>query len=338
MAGMLSMTMTESSPTLYLTAASSSSSSSSASTTRLAQASSLSSLSLSQLQEATRTTTTTLEQCLLQLPGWVHRGPDHFRQAMWDASNGKTDKVGNPKGRNDRHSHNYQLMYWPYLSKLITRKQCLQEQSSLSTTPLRFLEIGLGCNPQRVGVGGSALAWHALFQQLQHPPVELYVFEYDQGCARQWEQENPGIVTKLFTGDASSQQDLKRAMLESGNRPFDVIIDDGSHINDHQVMGIEYLFQDWIAPGGLYIIEDIESACFDWPANVGKPERGPGTGGTRDCLVQANGKPTILGKLIEYQKQLMHWKKGKAPFGHTVTHVDIHWGAAVVEKRLDVVP
>lgn len=273
-----------------------------------------------------------LATCLAGLPEWVHLGPRHWADFFWNASNGKSDKVGKPGfNRKAQHSHQYQLVYYPYLSRLVQRKECLDQPEN--KTPLRFLEIGLGCNPQRLGVGGSALAWSALFKDI--PNAELYIFEYDEGCARAWEDENPGIVTKLFTGDAGLDDDLKRAMIEFGNEPFDVIIDDGSHINDHQILGFKYLFKDWIKAGGLYIIEDIESSCFDWPANVGKAERGQGTGGTADCMKQDNGKLTILGLLVEYQKELMNWKRDKAPFDNTVTHIDIHWGAAVIEKRLD---
>ena len=285
-------------------------------------------------QSSTTDESSELIQCLAALPDWVHRGPRYFQEAMWNASQGKTDKVGNPVNRRSVHSHEYQLLYWPYLSKLVQRKQCLEPQEQRE--PLRFLEIGLGCNPERVAVGGSALAWHALFHphNNSYNTAELYILEYDEACARAWERENPAIVTNVFTGDASSSVDWQ-LILQQVNQPFDVIVDDGSHINDHQVFALELLLKDWIAPGGLYIVEDIESSCFNWPANVGKPERGPGTGGTRNCLVQANGKPTILGKLLDYHKELMHWKKGGAPLGGTVTHVDIHWGAAVIEKKLD---
>jgi len=302
-----------------------------------------------------------MHDCLTtQLPAWVHHGPQHLAHQMWEASQGQTDKVGNPVNRNDRHSHQYQLLYWPYLSKLVTRHTCghhlLQpERQPQKQEPLRLLEIGLGCNPQRVGVGGSALAWHSLLMESpasQDDPrnVELYILEYDEGCARAWEQENPGVVTQLLTGDASSPAELRRAMEQISNPRFDVIIDDGSHINNHQITTMQFFLNDttsddegYLKPGGLYVIEDIESSCYDWPANVGQAQRGPGTGGSRDCLTQKKSKtipaehpdePTILGVLVEYQKQLLQWKRGKAPFQGSITHIDIHWGGAVLEKRL----
>ena len=41
-----------------------------------------------------------------------------------------------------------------------------------------------------------------------------------------------------------------------------MIIDDGSHVPAHQLLGFKLLFP-LIKPGGLYVIEDIESSYFD---------------------------------------------------------------------------
>ena len=51
----------------------------------------------------------------------------------------------------------------------------------------------------------------------------------------------------------SSADDL--AILSGKEGPFDVIIDDGSHINAHQIFTFENLFSE-LKAGGLYIIED----------------------------------------------------------------------------------
>lgn len=39
------------------------------------------------------------------------------------------------------------------------------------------------------------------------------------------------------------------------HRPY-IVIDDGSHIEDHQIYSFEHLFE-YVSPGGLYIIEDV---------------------------------------------------------------------------------
>jgi len=41
--------------------------------------------------------------------------------------------------------------------------------------------------------------------------------------------------------------------------PFDIVIDDGSHRTDHQVLSFEVLFQ-FLSPGGWYVIEDLHTS------------------------------------------------------------------------------
>jgi len=43
---------------------------------------------------------------------------------------------------------------------------------------------------------------------------------------------------------------------------WDIIIDDGSHIPEHQIRTFVHLFP-YVSPGGLYILEDIETSY--WP-------------------------------------------------------------------------
>ena len=65
---------------------------------------------------------------------------------------------------------------------------------------------------------------------------------------------------KIFIGDQSKIEDLRRV---SSQIPMcDVIVDDGSHVPEHQLKTFYYLFQHKLNWGGVYIIEDIE--CSYW--------------------------------------------------------------------------
>jgi hypothetical protein len=44
--------------------------------------------------------------------------------------------------------------------------------------------------------------------------------------------------------------------------PFDIILDDGSHMNDHVTYSFQHLF-DSVKPGGVYIVEDCATAYWD---------------------------------------------------------------------------
>lgn len=53
------------------------------------------------------------------------------------------------------------------------------------------------------------------------------------------------------------------------------IIDDGSHIAEHQIKTFHKLFQDNLKPGGVYIIEDIECTWWHDEATLYGYETGP---------------------------------------------------------------
>lgn len=53
-----------------------------------------------------------------------------------------------------------------------------------------------------------------------------------------------------------NQNDPHMMNLLALDGPFDLIVDDGSHIPQHQIYSFQQLFSS-VAPGGVYIIEDI---------------------------------------------------------------------------------
>jgi hypothetical protein len=71
---------------------------------------------------------------------------------------------------------------------------------------------------------------------------------------------------------------------------------------------------------------------FILPARVGRSILGLGRKermGTADCMITNKGKPTIYAKLVEWQKPLLTLKE----LFKDVTHIDINFKAAVLEKR-----
>lgn len=44
--------------------------------------------------------------------------------------------------------------------------------------------------------------------------------------------------------------------------PFDMILDDGSHMNEHVIFSFEHLWKT-IKPGGVYVVEDIGTAYWE---------------------------------------------------------------------------
>ena len=141
--------------------------------------------------------------------------------------------------------HAYEELYWREISRIVTR---------LKHAP-RILEIGLGCY-MPLGAGGSAEMWRALF-----PSAAIHVFEFQVKCGDEWEYSHPDTVV-LHYGDQSNKADLLGAV--EGELPFDLIIDDGSHMSAHQHISLTTLWSK-LAPGGTYIVEDVHSSCQSWP-------------------------------------------------------------------------
>lgn len=64
----------------------------------------------------------------------------------------------------------------------------------------------------------------------------------------------------VYMGDQSKLDDLKNISEKIGK--CDIIIDDGSHVAEHQIKTFEFLFENMLDWGGVYVIEDIE--CSYW--------------------------------------------------------------------------
>lgn len=113
-----------------------------------------------------------------------------------------------------------------------------------------LLEIGLGVHhlpgSSRYRSGNCLRCWRDYF-----PNAQIYGTDIDEA-----HMESEDRIT-TFVGDQSNQDDMKRIMKSIGHSYIDIIIDDGSHIAEHQVKTFEYLMEYIRKDGGLYIIEDI---------------------------------------------------------------------------------
>jgi hypothetical protein len=65
----------------------------------------------------------------------------------------------------------------------------------------------------------------------------------------------------IFNGDQSDPVFLKTI---TDKYKYDIIVDDGSHFPPHQIISLQHLFSS-INPGGLYVLEDIETSYWNEP-------------------------------------------------------------------------
>jgi hypothetical protein len=118
---------------------------------------------------------------------------------------------------------------------------------------LNVLEIGIGgdASPQR---GGQSLRmWKAYFPQARIFGIDIY----DKLC-----HEERRI--KTFRGNQADADFLKAVARQIGT--IDIIIDDGSHRNEHVIASFRTLFP-LLSPNGIYVIEDLQTSY--WSQDVG---------------------------------------------------------------------
>jgi len=72
--------------------------------------------------------------------------------------------------------------------------------------------------------------------------------------------EDKGDRFKIYKGDQSNKDHLNN-LVNNIEKPIFFIIDDGSHIPEHQILTFDILFET-LLPGGIYIIEDIETSYW----------------------------------------------------------------------------
>ena len=51
-------------------------------------------------------------------------------------------------------------------------------------------------------------------------------------------------------------------------KKVELIVDDGSHVPEHQILSFNFLFKNLLSPGSTYIIEDIETSSFELLINL----------------------------------------------------------------------
>lgn len=157
----------------------------------------------------------------------------------------RTDKAG---------GHSYTPLYQRHLGALRNR-------------PVRLLEIGIGGYDSATWGGASLRMWREFFRQ-----GEIHGLDIEEKLI-----DEPRI--HVHRGDQSDQDFLHDLARRHG--PFDIIIDDGSHVNAHIRASFEALFVDHLTSDGFYIIEDMSTAYL---AEYGGGP--PGTAGTSIELVQ----------------------------------------------------
>jgi hypothetical protein len=130
-----------------------------------------------------------------------------------------------------------------------------------------------------------------MFKDMRDKPINLLEIGVNRGCSlKMWAEYFPNahlvgidcsaeclkggswcLLTNADTridtvaADQNNVADLHRALGSLGIGPgtFKIIIDDGSHVREHQRVSLTALLP-YLKPGGLYVVEDLGTKFQDW--------------------------------------------------------------------------
>jgi len=156
--------------------------------------------------------------------------------------------------------------------------------------PIRLLEIGVGGYTKPLRGGESLRMWKRFFRRGIITGIDLY----DKSSLKE-------SRIKIYQGDQTDKDFLLSVHQKEG--PFDIIIDDGSHIQSHIITSFESLFPV-LAPGGIYVIEDTQTSY--------RPNYGGST-------LEMNTIDSAMNYFINRIHGLNHveWIKAEAPVNPT---------------------
>jgi hypothetical protein len=184
----------------------------------------------------------------------------------------------------------------------------------LRDQPLRVLEVGIGGYDTLKAGGSSLRMWAEYFPSARI--VGLDISPKDLALPRR--------VT-VVTGSQTDELLLQRLLDEHG--PFDIVIDDGSHIVPHVLQTFRFLYPR-LNPGAIYVVEDSQTSFM------------PFVGGHPD------GQNTIFS-LANAVVLSMHKREGHsvpadqpevAAFGEMTTGVRVYRNLIVFERGDNTYP
>lgn len=210
-------------------------------------------------------------------------GPDLSAEVTWEATDAPLPDTPMTRLVAGQWDINKFAHYLPVYEKVM---------APLPIGSVRMLEIG-------ANLGGSLQLWRKYFN---HPDAVIVGVDNNRRCAQ---LDDPARNVHVRIGLQQDTDFLAKVVDEFG--PFDIVLDDGSHVPSWTLKSFQYLFPR-LADGGAYLVEDLFS-CYTPDGQEPFAPRGiPGAD---------DGSPTF----VEFVKQLidvMHAVYLQTPSGEQV--------------------
>ena len=168
--------------------------------------------------------------------------------------------------------------------------------SHMRDKPVHLLEIGVG-GYNLAKVGGASLSMWADYFPKGH------IVAFDTG------EKRLALDPRIQVRKGSQDDPVFLAQMSEEHGPFDIVIDDGSHIPKHVAASFNILFPK-LAERGYYVIEDVQT-CF-WPQWGGSVLDGGATMGLAKVVLEHLHHAEI--KIVQPKRQVADYVKSIRSF------------------------
>lgn len=172
---------------------------------------------------------------------------------------------------------------------------------------ISLLELGVGGYGHGLG-GESLLMWAAYF-----PRGRIYGVDIEDKSAL-----SRGRI-KVFKCSQTDRERLTALCGEIG--PFDLVIDDGSHVNAHQIESFRILWP-YVKDGGWYVVEDVQTSY--WPSYGG---------GTPGAPAYASSCMSFFKALADSVNQCEFLEPAGVETEPSIGHIAFHHNMIVLHKN-----
>jgi hypothetical protein len=171
--------------------------------------------------------------------------------------------------------------------------------------PINILEIGIGTyGPQ--GGGASLRMWQRYFSRARIHGLDIVD-----------KRKHAGGRVSVHQGDQSDKPFLVDLARRIG--PLQIIIDDGSHVNEHVLASFEALFP-LLEVGGVYVIEDMQTSYLR------------SMGGSSTDLLHPGTSMNLVKDLCDEVNSMFIANRKPSPWSRWIESVHVYRNVAFIVK------
>lgn len=150
----------------------------------------------------------------------------------------------------------------------------------------KLTELGLKYGTDKASYHEFTPFYHSFFEErIEQTKWVMEIGVLNNSSLRMWEDYFPNATivgvdnqekfqyeedrVKIFLADQGDNEQLLN-VIKGTTTSYDIIIDDGSHLIDHQMTTLGFLFP-YVKDGGIFVLEDLHTSHFDLYPDWDKP-------------------------------------------------------------------